>query len=51
MRSLVYGVCVGAAAVYLYFTQGALVDSGLATLFEWRDTARQSVEGYGGFPS
>lgn len=51
MRSLFYGVCVGAAAVYLYFTQGALVDSGLATLFEWRDTARQSVEGYGGHTS
>jgi hypothetical protein len=48
MKSFVYGMIFGAAAVYLYVTQGALVEATFGTALSWRDSARTSVYGYGG---
>ena len=38
----------GAAAVYLYVTQGPLVEATFGTALSWRDGAKTSVHGYGG---
>lgn len=48
VRTLVYGIFFGAAGMYLYMTQGALLDSSITAMLHWRDNARQSVHGYGG---
>ncbi len=48
MKVFLYGVFFGAAGAYLYLTQGALVDSTITAMLAWRDSARQSVYGYGG---
>ena len=48
MRTFVYGIFFGAAAMYLYVTQGDLIDASVASMLSWRDGAKQSVYGYGG---
>jgi hypothetical protein len=48
MKSFLYGVFFGAAGCYLYFTQGALVESSITAMLTWRDSAKTSVYGYGG---
>lgn len=48
LKSLVYGIFFGAAGMYLYMTQGALLDSSITALLQWRDASKQSVYGYGG---
>ena len=48
VRAFVYGIFFGAAGMYLYMTQGALLDSSITAMLQWRDSARQSVYGYGG---
>lgn len=48
MKSFVYGVFFGAAGCYLYFTQGALIESTFTAMLAWRDSAKTSVYGYGG---
>jgi hypothetical protein len=48
MKTFVYGLLVGAAAVWLYVTQGAVFGSTLGGILGWRDGARSSVYGYGG---
>jgi hypothetical protein len=48
MRTFLYGVFFGAAAMYLYINHGAQVDSSITAMLAWRDSARGSVYGYGG---
>jgi hypothetical protein len=48
MKNFVYGVIFGAAAVYLYVTQGSTMGGTLDGVLSWRDSARGSVYGYGG---
>jgi hypothetical protein len=48
MKSFVYGLLFGAAAMYLYMTQGEFVDASVASMLAWRDGAKQSVYGFGG---
>ena len=48
LRTLVYGIFFGAAGMYLYMTQGALLDSSITAMLQWRDGAKESVYGFGG---
>jgi len=48
VRTLIYGIFFGAVGMYLYMTQGALLDSTITAMLQWRDGAKQSVYGYGG---
>lgn len=48
MKTFLYGIIFGAAAVYLYVTQGPLVEATFGTALSWRDGAKTSVSGYGG---
>lgn len=48
VKTLLYGIFFGAAGMYLYMTQGALLDSSITALLHWRDASKQSVYGYGG---
>ena len=48
VKTLLYGIFFGAAGMYLYMTQGALLDSSITALLQWRDASKQSVHGYGG---
>ncbi len=50
LRTVLYGLLFGAAGMYVYMTQGALLDSSLAAVLKWREGARHSVYGYGGGP-
>lgn len=48
MKSFLYGIVFGAAAVYLYVTQGDLMSATFGGMLSWRDSAKTSVYGYGG---
>lgn len=48
MKVFLYGIFFGAAGMYLYLTQGALVESTVTAMLAWRDSAKTSVYGYGG---
>lgn len=48
MKTFIYGIVVGAAATYLYVTNGAYLESTLYSVLSWRDSAQASVYGYGG---
>jgi len=50
VKTFLYGILFGAAGMYLYVTQGALVDATLGDMLSWRDSAKTSVYGYGGHP-
>lgn len=51
VKTLFYGIFFGAAGMYLYMTQGALLDSSITALLQWRDSSKQAVYGYGGAKS
>jgi hypothetical protein len=48
MKSFVYGIVFGAAMAYLYATQGPLIEATFGSALSWRDSAKTSVNGYGG---
>lgn len=51
VKTIVYGIFFGAAGMYLYMTQGALLDSSITALLQWRDSSKQAVYGFGGSSS
>ena len=50
VKTFLYGILFGAAGMYLYVTQGDLVDATLGDMLSWRNSAKTSVYGYGGHP-
>ena len=48
MKTFLYGILFGAAGMYLYVTQGPMIESTVTAMLSWRNGAQQSVYGYGG---
>jgi len=50
MKTFLYGVVLGALGAYLYVMNGAYIETTLASVLSWRNSAQSSVYGYGGKP-
>jgi len=48
MKTFLYGIVFGAAGAYLYVTNGAYLETTLASVLSWRNSAQSSVYGFGG---